>query len=256
MNTFILSAYSLCKREIVRYLRQKSRIIGTVATPIVFWLIIGFGFGNSFTFSDTGYLKYFFSGTLLLVILFSSIFSNISIIEDRNEGFLQSVLVSGASRMSIVFGKIFGITIIAFLQGFITLIFASTFIEISFSFIEIVSTVSILFLISFFLACFGFIFAWKINSTQGFHAIMNLVFVPLWILSGALFSEKVSAKFLSYIMYANPLFYCLNILRYVLYINNEKYRSMVFDFNISIFFTLIFTLLTFFISIQLVKKTK
>src|SRR5689334_1212382 len=122
----LLPALSLCRRELVRFLRQRNRIIGALATPIVFWLLIGAGMGRSFraagTPGDYGYLQFFFPGTILMILLFTAIFSTISIIEDRREGFLQSVLVAPVSRMSIVLGKVLGGTVLAFGQGLIFLL--------------------------------------------------------------------------------------------------------------------------------------
>src|SRR5205823_9406972 len=93
-------ALSLCHRELVRFLRQRHRVVGALATPIVFWLLIGAGMGRSFAGGDGGrgsYLQYFYPGTVLMILLFTAIFSTISIIEDRREGFLQSVLVAPIS---------------------------------------------------------------------------------------------------------------------------------------------------------------
>src|SRR5256714_7206886 len=123
-------AFSLCQRELVRFLRQRHRIIGALATPIVFWLLIGGGMSHSFK-SDAatnggGYMEYFFPGTILMILLFTAIFSTISIIEDRREGFLQSVLVAPVSREAIVLGKVLGRTILAFGQGLIFLMLAPT----------------------------------------------------------------------------------------------------------------------------------
>src|SRR5215207_9337281 len=91
-----LPALSLARRELVRFLRQRHRVIGALATPIVFWLLIGGGMGRSF--AGGNYLQFFFPGTVLMILLFTAIFSTISIIEDRREGFLQSVLVAPVSR--------------------------------------------------------------------------------------------------------------------------------------------------------------
>src|SRR5438094_8420789 len=125
----LLPAMSLCRRELVRFIRQRHRIIGALATPIVFWLLIGGGMNRSFKSDQPGggnYLQYFFPGTILMILLFTAIFSTISIIEDRREGFLQSVLVAPVSRMAIVLGKILGGTILAFGQGLIFLLLAPT----------------------------------------------------------------------------------------------------------------------------------
>src|SRR3978361_402741 len=123
-----LPALSLCRRELVRFLRQRHRIIGALATPIVFWLLIGAGMGRSFKFEGLpgagNYLQYFFPGTVLMILLFTAIFSTISIIDDRREGFLQSVLVAPVPRMAIVLGKVLGGTVLAFGQGLIFLALA------------------------------------------------------------------------------------------------------------------------------------
>src|SRR5215207_3798067 len=120
-------ALSLCHRELVRFLRQRHRIIGALATPIVFWLLIGGGMNRSFRADVPGggnYLAYFFPGTVLMVVLFTAIFSTISVIEDRKEGFLQGVLVAPVTRMQIVLGKVLGGTVLAFGQGLIFLVLA------------------------------------------------------------------------------------------------------------------------------------
>src|SRR5579859_490866 len=124
----LLPALSLCQRELVRFLRQRHRIVGALGTPIVFWLLLGLGMGRSFQGigvpGGENYLRFFFPGTILMILLFTAIFSTISIIEDRREGFLQSVLVAPVSRMSIVLGKILGGTALAFMQGLIFLALA------------------------------------------------------------------------------------------------------------------------------------
>ena len=106
----MLPAASLTWRELQRFVRQRSRIVGALGTPIIFWVLIGAGLGRSFTTETisggVSYLEYFFPGTLALILLFTAIFSTISVIEDRHEGFLQSVLVAPVGRMSIALGKI------------------------------------------------------------------------------------------------------------------------------------------------------
>ena len=107
-----LPAVALWRREIVRFLRQKNRVIGAFATPLVFWLLIGSGVGPGFRLpglpADMTYLAYFFPGTVVLILLFTAIFSTISIIEDRREGFLQGVLVAPVAPEAIVLGKFLG----------------------------------------------------------------------------------------------------------------------------------------------------
>lgn len=220
MHNFSSTVYSLWSREIVRFYRQPSRVVGALASPLLFWLLIGFGIGNSFragaAADNSSYLEYFFPGTLLLILLFTSIFSTISLIEDRREGFLQSVLVAPVSRTSIVLGKVLGGASLAFLQG--TLFLAVVpFMGLRFSLPQFAGMLVILFINSFCMTLLGFLFAWRMNSVQGFHAIMNLILMPLWLLSGALFPAEDSPAWLALAIRMNPLSYGLAALRRALY---------------------------------------
>src|SRR3954463_9100933 len=185
-------ALSLCHRELVRFLRQRHRIVGALATPIVFWLLVGAGMNRSFKSDVPGgenYLHYFFPGTVLMILLFTAIFSTISIIEDRREGFLQGVLVAPVGRQAIVLGKILGGTILAFGQGLIFLLLAPT-VGIHLTFATLAMSMIMMLIVSFALTGLGFCIAWRMSSTQGFHAIMNLFLMPMWFLSGALFPPR------------------------------------------------------------------
>src|SRR5229473_5574091 len=108
----LLPAFSLWWREVVRFYRQRTRVVGVIASPVVFWLVIGSGFGTSFRSGGAGasqhYLDYFYPGALIMIVLFTSIFTMMSVIEDRREGFLVSVLVAPVSRSAIVLGKVMG----------------------------------------------------------------------------------------------------------------------------------------------------
>jgi ABC-2 type transport system permease protein len=208
----VLPAASLCQRELVRFLRQRHRIVGALGTPIVFWLLLGLGMGHSFRGMGVpggeSYLKFFFPGTLLMILLFTAIFSTISIIEDRREGFLQSVLVAPVSRMSIVLGKLLGGTVLAFGQGLIFLALAPL-VGLHLTVVGILQICLVMFLIAFALTGLGFCIAWRMSSTQGFHAIMNLFLMPLWFLSGALFAPQTAWAGLRWVMRLNPLSYGL-----------------------------------------------
>ena len=212
-------ALSLCHRELVRFLRQRHRIIGALATPIVFWLLLGAGMNRSFQSESAGgenYLHYFFPGTVLMILLFTAIFSTISVIEDRREGFLQGVLVAPVSRMSIVLGKVLGGTILAFGQGLIFLILAPL-IGIRPPLAGFALAAIAMLIVSFALTALGLCIAWRMNSTQGFHAIMNLFLMPMWFLSGALFPVKGAWSGVQLIMRLNPLTYGLSAIRRSLY---------------------------------------
>ena len=215
----LLPALSLCQRELVRFLRQRNRVVGALLTPIVFWLLIGGGMGRSFTATSSaaggdtrGYMHYFFPGTVLMILLFTAIFSTISVIEDRREGFLQSVLVAPVNRMSAVLGKVLGGTILAVGQAVIFLLLAPL-VGVRFTTGGAALALVVMVLVAFALTCLGLVIAWRMSSTQGFHAIMNLFLMPMWFMSGALFPASGAWKGLRYVMLANPLTYGLAALR-------------------------------------------
>ena len=210
-----LAVWTLWAREIVRFYRQRSRIVGALGSPVLFWLLIGSGLGHSFTGTTSrggGYLEYFFPGTLALIVLFTAIFSTISIIEDRQEGFLQGVLVAPVPRAAIVLGKVLGGTTLALLQAGVFLLLA----PIAYGPMPpaaVLLVLVVLLLVAFGLTGLGFLIAWRLDSTQGFHAVMNLLLVPMWMLSGALFPAAGAAGWIQVLMWVNPLTYGVSALR-------------------------------------------
>ncbi len=255
---FMLPALTLCRREIVRFYRQRSRIIGVIGSPLVFWFLIGSGLQSSFrqpgARPEMNYLEYFFPGTMILVILFTSIFSTISIIEDRREGFLQSIVVAPVRRSSIALGKILGGTLLSMLQGLILLILAP-FIGIPLQFASVAVTMFTLFAISFGLTGMGFLIAWRMESTQGFHAIMNLFLIPLWLLSGALFPASGAAGWLGKLMMINPLTYGVEALRQSLYLNGSVGMEGFSPFPVNILIVIGFAVAMFAASSIVMKKS-
>jgi ABC-2 type transport system permease protein len=211
-----MAIYTLWHREIVRFLRQKNRVVGALVTPILFWWLIGSGLGRSFQTSVAApgetYLHYFFPGAILLMVLFTAIFSTVSIIEDRREGFLQGVLVAPRARSALVWGKLLGGSTLATAQG---LLFAGIglFLGLRYTWIGLVELTITLFLLGLCLTSLGYLIAWPLDSTQGFHALMNLVLMPLWLLSGALFPPEGASTGLRFLIYLNPLHYGLEALR-------------------------------------------
>ena len=215
----ILPSISLWWREIVRFYRQRSRVIGVIASPLLFWVVIGSGFGTSFRSNGAGgqhYLNYFFPGALIMIVLFTAIFTMMSVIEDRKEGFLLSVLVAPVSRTVIVLGKVLGGATLATLQGLIFLVFAPA-LGIHFTPASLLLTIVVIFLVAFSLTALGFLIAWPMDSTAGFHAVINLFLIPLWLLSGSLFPLSGASIWIRVLMRINPLTYGTDALRMLLY---------------------------------------
>jgi len=216
-----MQAGALWTREIRRFFRQRSRVTGAVLQPLVFWLLLGAGLGASFRPSgmpaEVGYSQYFYPGVIVLVLLFTAIFATISTVEDRHAGFLQGVLAAPISRSTIVFGQALGGTTLALMQGLVFLILAPL-AGIRLDFGAIVMTAVMMAVIAFALTSIGLIIAWRIESTQGFHAIMNLILIPIWMLSGAFFPIAGAPGWLQWTMRINPLSYAMGALRQALYL--------------------------------------
>jgi daunorubicin resistance ABC transporter membrane protein len=215
-----LAVCTLWRREMVRFLRQPSRIASAAGSPLLFWLFIGSGFSRSFRMpgaaGEMDYRQYFFPGTVALLVLFAAIFSTISVIEDRHGGFLQGVLVSPVPRASMVAGKVLGGASLAWLQGlaFVALAPAA---GIRLDVATIAATAGVLALLALGLTAVGFAFSWKVDSTQGFHGVMNLLLIPMWLLSGALFPAAGAAPWLAALMRFNPMTYGVAALQHALH---------------------------------------
>lgn len=211
---------TLAYRELVRFFRQRNRVIGAVGQPILFWLLFGAGLQQSFRpvvrdGNSLSFLAYYYPGTLVLILLFTAIFTTISVIEDRREGFLQAVLVAPVPRWAMVMGKVLGGALIATLQASLFLVFAWT-LQVPIDPLGMVALIAFLFVSAVGLTALGLFFAWRMESTQGFHAIMNLVLMPMWLLSGAFFPVPVthpgaswSQVVLQAVMLINPVSYCV-----------------------------------------------
>jgi ABC-2 type transport system permease protein len=216
----MMAVLTLWKRELVRFFRQPSRIAGAAGSPLIFWVLIGSGLSGSFRLpggpADLSYLEYFFPGTMVLTLLFAAIFSTISVIEDRNQGFLQGVLVAPVPRASIAAGKVLGGATIAWLQSVVFLALAPlSGIRLTLS--SALTAAGVLAVLGIALTAVGFAFAWRVDSVQGFHAVMNLLLVPMWLLSGAFFPPSGAPGWLAAVMRANPLTYGVAALRWALY---------------------------------------
>jgi ABC-2 type transport system permease protein len=253
----LLAAYSLWWREVIRFFRQPSRVFSAIATPLVFWILIGTGLSSSFRLpggtGEVSYLEFFFPGTVILLLLFAAIFSTISVIEDRQEGFLQSALVAPISRWVLVLGKVAGGATLALLQGGVFLLLAPlTGIRLDWG--TALAAIGVLALLAFGLTSVGFAFAWKVDSTQGFHAVMNLLLMPMWLLSGAFFPQAGAPPWLDWMMRLNPLTYGNALLRHVLSSDPSKLGDALPTWSFALTVVLLWTALSFLVDLWIVRR--
>ncbi|MEZ6087842.1 MAG: ABC transporter permease [Pirellulaceae bacterium] len=220
------AAWMLARREWVRFFRQRNRVVSAVVQPLWFWLMFGAGMRGSFSWTASGqegFFEYFLPGTIGLIVLFTAIFATISVIEDRREGFMQGVLVAPVGRWPVLIGKVVGGGGIAWAQAvlFLGLVLLFGTAEPSWNLIPAVGLLAVM---SITLCAVGMIVAWPMTSTQGFHAVMMLFLMPMWLLSGA-FSRfrrlsdggSIGSSILHWIMRCNPLSYSMVELRRLLY---------------------------------------
>ena len=209
----------LAGRELVRFFRQPHRVVGSLAQPLLIWLFLGSGFSNSFRppgLEGVTYLEYFYPGVLLMLVLFSGIFSTITVIEDRAQGLLQGVLTAPVPRMAIVLGKVAGAMAIALFQSVI-LLAALPFLGLTPGPGGFALLLLGLVLAALGFTALGFLIAWNMESTAGFHAVMSVFLMPLWMLSGALFPMDQAPGWLHLLMWANPVTHSLDLIRMPFY---------------------------------------
>lgn len=206
---------ALARREFIRFIRQPHRLAGSIGQPLIFWLLLGAGLTPSFSapgMEGMTYLEYFYPGVLMMMVLFASVFASITIIEDRDQGFLQGVLVAPVPRLGIVLGKVGGASLVALFQTGILLL-AAPFVGMTIGWGGVVMLLLTLVLVSLGFTGLGFLFAWRMKSTSGFHAVMMVLMMPMWVLSGAFFPMTGVPGWLQAIMLVNPVTHGMTILR-------------------------------------------
>lgn len=208
---------TLWRRDLLRFLRQPSRVVGALGQPIIFWLVIGSGMASSFRIpgSEVGYLQFFYPGVVTMVLLFASIFSTVSVIEDRNHGFLQAVMAGPGSRAALVLGKCFGSASVALIQVALFLVLAPG-AGFSLASIHWPLLLAMLVMTSLGLTALGVAMAWWLDNLQAFHAIQMTLLVPAWIVSGAMFPPSQTGAF-AVVMRLNPMAYAVSGIRHALY---------------------------------------
>jgi len=238
MNTI----YILWLRQIKKYLRSRSRVIGSLAQPILFLLAFGFGFGNVYSKAGGGnYIQFLAPGIIAMSVLFTSVFAGIEIIWDRQFGFLKETLVAPVSRFEIMLGRTLGGATVGSIQGIIVFLLT---LFVGFRPVNIALLplgLLFIFLIGIFFTSVGTAIASRLEDMQGFQLIMNFLIMPIFFLSGALFPLENLPKAMEIIVKIDPLTYGVDGLRGSL-IGNPSF-SLGYDFAILAVVTLAFLLI-------------
>lgn len=209
----INDAFAIWLREMIRFWRAKSRVIGNLAMPFLWLAIMGTGFSSIANLGGTSYIEFLLPGIIGMTLLFSSMFSGISVLIDKQFGFMKEILVAPISRLSIILGKTLGGSTTAIINGIIMLLLA-ILIGIHFAgILGILISFVFMFLISMSFVSFGVAIASKMTDMSGFQIIMNFLIMPMFFLSGALFPIDQAPVWMKSIAYVDPLFYGVDGLR-------------------------------------------
>ncbi len=208
--------YVICLREFKKFFREKSRLLGTLARPVLWLFVVGNGM-SSLIRPHVGfsYLQFIFPGMIGMTILFSSIFSSISIVWDREFGFMKEMLVAPISRLSIVVGKALSGTLISVAQAVIIMVLIP-FLGIHLTVTQFVEVVAASVLVSFCITSLGILIAARLTSFDGFNIIMNFLVMPMLFLSGAMYPVTAMPVALRRLTLINPLTYGIDALKHVL----------------------------------------
>ena len=206
---------ALAWREVHRLSRQPARLAAVVGTPLLIWGLLSSGLAGSLRpagFESVEVAEFLLPGALALVAVFASVFSAFSTIEDRTAGWLQAVLVAPAPRWSIAAGKILGNGALAWVQAALLLL-AAPLLDLPLTAPALLEVAATLALTCAAMTGMGLALAWRSESVASFHAVMNLLFLPMWMLSSAMFPLDGAAPWLRAVMLANPMTWCVESLR-------------------------------------------
>jgi ABC-2 type transport system permease protein len=216
-----MGIYTLWLRDLKRFLRERSRIAGTLAQPALFLLLLGTGLGVGLggslpsPWDAYDYLMFIYPGILGMTLLFTSVLSAISIVWDREVGFLKVVMVAPVRRWAVVIGKTVGGSTVAFLQGLVMLLLAPV-VGLRLTPFQIVQLLPAMFLIGLVLTVMGIAVASRMRSMQGFTVVMNFILLPMFFLSGAMFPTEGLPDWMTLLVVINPLTYGVDLLRTIL----------------------------------------
>lgn len=216
MHIELEAIYTIWLREVIRYFRAKERIIGSVMQPLLWFLIFGAGLGAAIQFKGLGidFLAFLAPGIVTMTLLFTSVSSGVSVIWDREFGFLKEILVAPVSRISIVLGKALGGATTALLQGLLIIALALLF-GAAIPLTSVITMLPLMVLISVGFVCMGLLIASLMDTMEGFQLVMNFLVQPMFFLSGVFFPITSLPDWIRYIVYINPMTYAVESMRAV-----------------------------------------
>ncbi|SFQ95160.1 ABC transporter permease [Desulfoscipio geothermicus] len=233
---YLRGIYIIWLREVIRFFREKTRIVGMLGQPLLYLLIVGNGLAATFKVPDAppgfSYVQFMYPGILGMAVLFTSIYSAISIVWDREFGFLKEVLVAPVPRWTVAVGKALGGSTVAVMQGTIFILLAPL-IGVALSPLMVLKLMGVLLVMAFAITSLGITIASRMETMEGFQMIMNFLIMPLFFLSGAMFPLRGVAPWMETLMRLDPLTYGVDALRNIMY-GDTPLRDFLVQFSLGL----------------------
>ena len=214
---------ALWQRDVIKFFRDRARLLGSFAMPFMFLVIFGSGISGAISsmFSSPGmetglesfdYVSYMFPGIIAMTVFTTAIFSALSVVQDKEDGYMREILVSPVSRTQVAIGKILGGSTVASMQGLLMLVFVP-FIGVDLTLGILVRLIPAIFLVAFTLSSIGLLFASRLKSAEGFQAVVQVIVFPMLFLSGAFFPLNGMPSWMNVLVKVNPLTYGVDLFK-------------------------------------------
>ncbi len=235
---YMKTIYIMWLREIKRFTRSRSRIIGALGQPLLFLLTLGYGLGSVFSAAGQGnYIEFLAPGIIGMSIIFGSVFNGMQVIWDRQFGFLKETLVAPVPRIAIMFGRTLGGASVATLQGCLVLVITLFVGFHPYAWVLVVPTILVMLLVALLFSALGIMVASLLQDMQGFQLIMNFLVMPLFFLSGAMFPLQNAPTVLQWIARFDPLSYGIDAMRSLLI--NTTHFGLPLDIGVLVAMTIL-----------------
>ncbi|WP_226037247.1 ABC transporter permease [Aquibacillus saliphilus] len=217
---------AIWQRDVIKFFRDRARLIGSFAMPFMFLILFGSGMSGAMSsmiggaesagpLADFDFVEFMFPGIIGMTVFNTAIFSAMSVVQDREFGYMREILVSPMSRVSIAIGKVLGGSTVALFQGLMMLIFVP-FIGVTITFSMVLQLIPVMFLVAFALSAIGLLIATTLKTSQGFQMVIQILIFPMLFLSGALFPLSGMPTWMNFLVKINPLTYSVDMFKKII----------------------------------------
>lgn len=214
------------QRDVIKFFRDKARLLGSFAMPFMFLILFGSGMSGAMSsmlggeasggpLEDFDFVEFMFPGIIGMVVFTTAVFSALSVVQDKEFGYMREILVSPMSRTSIAIGKVLGGSTVAVIQGLMMLIFVP-FIGVSITFLMVLKLIPVMFLVAFTISAIGLLIAASLKTAQGFQMVIQILLFPMLFLSGAFFPLNGMPSWMNFIVKVNPLTYSVDMFKHII----------------------------------------